>query len=469
MKPNRILFKLCLCSSFFLIFITRTDLQASEKKAAQQTFPSGTTTLGKLAGTPPMGWNSYDAFGSSVTEEEFLSNAICVKEKLLPFGYDTVVVDFRWADPMAANYDPNGIGGPLETDAFGRLLPAHNRFPSAKDGRGFTALANKVHSMGLKFGIHVMRGIPRQSVTANTPIEGSSFKATDAADTKSTCSWCSDMWGVDGSKQAGQDYYDSIFRLYASWGVDFLKVDDLSSPYHKREIEAIRRAIDRCGRPMVLSTSPGETPVEQSVHIASHANMWRMAGDLWDKWSSLNHLFDLAGRWENVGGPGAWPDADMIPFGKIAIRCVGKPRQSNFTRDEQRMMFSLLALMPSPLMLGMNLPENDEWTEELITNREVLAINQDLLGKKGRRVRQDGTAEVWVRELQGNRRAVGFFNRGAATAEVKVTQTEAGLSRKSTARNLWTGQEIHPVQDPLVQNVPPHGVILLLFKPDSKH
>lgn len=419
----------------------------------------------KSAVTPPMGWNSYDAFGSSVTEAEFLTNAVYVKEKLLSCGYDTVVVDFRWADATAANYDPNGIGGPLEADAFGRLLPATNRFPSAMGGKGFKPLADQVHAMGLKFGIHVMRGIPRQSVRANTPIEGSSFKAADAANTNSSCSWCKDMYGIDASHQAGQDYYHSIFRLYASWGVDFVKVDDLSAPYRRDEIEAIRKAIDDCGRPMVFSTSPGETPVEKREHVASHANMWRMSGDFWDKWWHLNRLFDLAARWQDVGGPGAWPDADMIPFGKIAIRSVGKPRQSHFTRDEQRMLFSLLALMPSPLMLGMNLPENDPWTEALISNREVIAINQDPLGKKGKRVQRAGQTEVWVKELQGKRRAVGFFNRGTKDAEVKLSLAEAGLAGKFTARDLLTGQEIGPVESPLVQNVPSHGATLLLLMP----
>ena len=242
----------------------------------------------KVAPTPPMGWNSYDTYGSSVTEEEFLTNATYVKEKLRSHGYQYVVVDFRWSDATAANYDPNGIGGPLHADAFGRLIPAPNRFPSSADGKGFKPIADKVHAMGLKFGIHVMRGIPRQSVTANTPIEGSKFRAADAANTGSTCYWCQDMWGINAATEAGQDYYDSIFRLYASWGVDYVKVDDLSSPYHQAEIEAIRRAIDRCGRPMVFSTSPGATPVESAAHVAKHANMWRISTDFWDKWEHLD-------------------------------------------------------------------------------------------------------------------------------------------------------------------------------------
>lgn len=415
------------------------------------------------AKTPPMGWNSYDAFGSSVTEAELLANATYIKEKLLPSGYNTVVVDFRWADSTAANYDPNGIGGLLVADEFGRLLPSPARFPSAADGRGFKSLADKVHALGLMFGIHVMRGIPKQSVKANTPIAGSKFKAMNAANTNSTCKWCKDMWGIDAAKPAGQDYYDSILRLYASWGVDFVKVDDLSQPYHTEEIEAVRRAIDKCGRPMIFSTSPGQTPVDQAAHIATHANMWRISSDFWDKWSSLDRAFDLAAEWQDVAGPGHWPDGDMLPLGRIGIRSVGKDRLSHFTKDEQVAMMSLWALMPSPLMLGGNQPDNDAWTLALITNPAMLAINQDPLGKPGRRAFKKNRAEVWVRDLQDGGKAVGLFNRGETNAVVTLNAREAGLVANGPYRikNVWTGETPGTLGADLAVPVPKHGAVLL--------
>ena len=169
--------------------------------------------------------------------------------------------------------------------------------------------------MGLKFGIHVMRGIPRQAVRANSPIEGSRFHAADAGRTGDTCEWCPDMYGVDGAGPGGQAWYNSIFRLYASWGVDLVKVDDLSRPYRRSEIEAIRRAIDASGRPMVFSTSPGETPLAEAAHIRQYANMWRISDDFWDSWASLDRQFELLARWHGQAGPGHWPDADMIPIG----------------------------------------------------------------------------------------------------------------------------------------------------------
>jgi hypothetical protein len=414
------------------------------------------------APVPPMGWNSYDAFGSSVTEEELMANARYMSEKLLSHGWRYAVIDYRWSDADAAKHNLNGIGGALTMDQYGRLLPAPNRFPSAGEGgqKGFKPLADAVHALGLKFGIHVMRGIPRQAVNANTLIEGSDFHAAEATD-HSTCGWCKDMYGINGASAAGQAYYDSIFRLYASWGLDFVKVDDLSKPYHTAEIEAIRKAIDKCGRPIVFSTSPGETPVGEADHISTHANMWRASGDFWDNWGSLNHAFDLAAAWENIGGPGRYPDLDMIPLGRIGIRSVGHDRKTGFTHDEQVMLMSLWCLRPSPLMLGMNLPDNDDWTLSLITNDEVLALDQDRLGKPARRVSQHAGGEVWVRELQDGSKAAGLFNRGSIEENVTLNWSDAGLAGTQSVRDLWQHKELGNFNGQMTLPVPRHGAILL--------
>jgi hypothetical protein len=414
-----------------------------------------------------MGWNSYDGFGDNVTEAEILSNAAVVRDQLLPHGWSTVVVDYRWYDPGAYNNNPNSRAGvELSMDQYGRLLPAPNRFPSAADGKGFKPLADKVHAMGLKFGIHIMRGIPQQAVTRKTPIEQSTFNAADAANTKDICRWCKDMFGVDASTQAGQDYYDSLFRLYASWGLDFVKVDDLSNPYSDKEIEAIRKAIDKCGRPIVFSTSPGETPVAKADHVSVHANMWRISGDFWDNWKSLNHAFNLAAAWQAVGGPGRWPDSDMIPFGKLSVhhRSVGRERLTNFTHDEQLTLISLWSLMPSPLMLGGNLPDYPPDTLALISNDEVLAVNQDSLGNKGKRIAQVGQTEVWVKSLQDGSKAIGLFNRGDAAATVTLNWTDAGLDGKQSLRDLWQHKDLGTYDQVFASPVPPHGVVLLKAK-----
>lgn len=422
------------------------------------------------APTPPMGWNSYDTFGDSVTEAETLANAAYMKDHLLSHGWNYVVIDFRWYDPVGSNNDVwinrDRTGAQLTADKFGRLLPAPNRFPSAADGQGFKALADKIHAMGLKFGFHMMRGIPRQAVLASTPIEGSAFTAADAGDPSDKCGWCPDMFGVRNNA-AGQAWYDSMYRLYASWGLDFVKVDDLSAPYHKDEIEIIRNALDKCGRPIVFSTSPGPTDVKWADNIKENANMWRISGDFWDRWKKLDAQFDILHSWEGVGGPGHFPDADMIPFGHLAIRSWinGKERQTRFTPAERRTLISLWSLASSPLMLGNNLPDTDAATLALLTNDEVLAIDQDPLGLAAKRVSNQAGLEVWVKQLKDGSKAIGLFNRSATAAPVVLNWTDAGLTGKQSLRDVWQQKDLGTFSDQFSSPVPSHGSILLYVTP----
>jgi hypothetical protein len=413
-----------------------------------------------------MGWNSYDAWGTSVTEEQTLANARYMQEHLLPHGWTYIVIDARWYDAVSP-YDDRAfnrerVGARLFADEFGRVFPATNRFPSAADGRGFKPLADQIHAMGLKLGVHLMRGIPRQSVNAKTPIEGSRFTAADAGNPASICTWCPDMFGVRNN-EAGQAWYDSCARLWASWGVDFVKVDDLSEPYMAHEIEMIRKAFDQCGRPIVLSTSPGPTELAHADHISNQANLWRISGDFWDRWVDLDRAFDLLGKWQRVGGPGHWPDADMIPIGHIGIKCTiaGSERQTRFSKNEQVQLMSLWALAPSPLILGNNLPDTDEWTLSLLTNDEVLAVNQDPLGSPARRVTQTKGTEIWVKELKDGSKAIGLFNRTAAVAQVELNWSDAQLSGPQTLRDLWAHENLGTFNTSYSTQVPVHASVLL--------
>jgi hypothetical protein len=419
-----------------------------------------------LALTPPLGWNSYDAFGDNVVESEVQANAHYLAEKMLPVGWDTVVVDYCWSDPGAHDNNRNArANAPLAMDQFGRLLPATNRFPSAADGVGFKPLADAIHALGLKFGIHVMRGIPRNAVHANLPIENSGFTAAQAADTNSRCAWCPDMFGVS-SNAAGQAWYDSCARLWASWGVDYIKVDDLSRPYHTAEVEMICRAIDRSGRSIVFSTSPGETPLADAAHISAHANLWRVSDDFWDNWKSLDHEFTLAARWNKFAGPGHWPDADMLPVGHLSVahRSVGADRFTNLTRDEQLTLLSFWSLLPSPLMVGANLPDNDAWTLALLTNPEVIAVNQDALGQPAQRLTNSlAGVEIWTRKLADKSLAVGVFNRSKVAVPVNLVWHDLGLRAKPAVRDLWLRQDLGR-QTNFTAEIPPHGCVLLRVK-----
>jgi hypothetical protein len=425
-----------------------------------------------LALTPPMGWNSYDAFGDSVRESEVLANATWLKEHLQPIGWDTVVVDFRWYDSKADGVraqNPEGV----TLDEFGRCIPPTNRFPSAANGAGFKPLADKIHALGLKFGIHIMRGIPRRAVQEDLPIHGTDFKASQAArpvgDTARECRWNRDMYGVDASTEAGKSWYADIARQYADWGVDYIKCDDIANlergtnRYPSLEVEALANGLRASGRSIVLSLSPGPALVSESAHLNQYANLWRISGDFWDNWRSLNRNFDLFGAWSSNAVPGHWPDGDMIPFAHICQRnCDVHPeRWTRFTRDEQLALISLWSLAPSPLMLGMNLPDNDDWTTALLSNPEVLAVNQDAAGKRARRLTaQPSGAEIWVKQLSDGATAVGFFNRTAQPLNIRCAWRDLGFASKVRARDLWLRTNLG-AQKEFVAELPVHGCALL--------
>jgi hypothetical protein len=381
-------------------------------KIAVLIFVSGTLHCQNFldfAPTPPMGWNSWDCYGPTVTEQEVRANADYMAVHLKQCGWEYVVVDIRWYVENDKAHGYNEKDPIITIDDYGRLVPAVNRFPSSSDGKGFKPLADYIHSRGLKFGIHIMRGIPKLAVEKNTPILGSAASAKDIYSTEKLCSWLGDMYSVDAAKQGSQEYYSSLLNLYSSWGIDFVKVDDLSRPYHKDEIEMIRKAIDGCGRPIVLSTSPGETPLEFAGHISSRANMWRIIDDFWDNWSQVEEHFALFERWIPYMGPGHWPDGDMLPLGRLGIRAErGDNRMSMLSKDEQYTLMSLFLICRSPLMFGGNLPDNDEFTLNLITNKEALAVLQK--SKNNKLLFDNGGKIAWIADdLDSNAKYVGLF------------------------------------------------------------
>ncbi len=360
------------------------------------------------APTPPMGWNSWDCFGTAVNEELTKANADYMAGTLLKFGWQYIVVDIQWYQPTAGGWD-YAPQPQLAMDEYGRLIPASNRFPSAAGNTGFKALADYCHAKGLKFGVHLLRGIPRQAVEHNTPILGTSYRAAEVADKTDPCPWNPDMWGVDTTKPGAQQYYDSVFKLYAEWGIDFIKVDDLTEPYHSGEVEAIRKAIDQCGRPIVFSTSPGDTALAQGPHVSANANMWRISGDFWDKWAALKEQFDRCAKWTPYRAPGHFPDADMLPLG--GVRQPGG--WTAFTKDEQYTVMTLWSICNSPLMFGGHLPKNDEFTLALITNPEVIAVNQH--AANGRQLYRNADAIAWVADAPASKdKYVALFAVGDA-------------------------------------------------------
>lgn len=388
------------------------------------------------AATPPMGWNSWDCFGPTVTEAEVKDNADYMSKYLKPYGWNYIVVDIRWyvGNDKSHGYnekDPNYV-----LDKYGRFLPAVNRFPSAAGGKGFKPLADYIHGKGLKFGIHIMRGIPVIAVKQNTPIKGTNVTARDIYTEKDQCKWLRDMYTVVPGKVGAQEYYNSLFELYASWGLDFVKIDDLSSPiYFEEEINMIRKAIDRTGRKIVLSTSPGETPIAHADHVQKNANMWRTVGDFWDSWPQLKEHFEVFERWNKWRSFGAYPDGDMLPLGRIGIRAErGDPRMSAFTPDEQYTLMTLWSIFKSPLMFGGNLPDNDPFTLSLLTNKNVLKVLNESTNNK--QLFRDNDKAAWIADEPGTgAKYLAVFN---TTDQVLVKDEKAvwnsGLISKETPK-----------------------------------
>lgn len=411
-----------------------------------------------LAPTPPMGWNSWDSYGTTVTEAEVKANAEFMAKHLKSHGWQYVVVDIQWYEPNAKAHGYRA-NAELTMDAYGRLTPAVNRFPSAENGRGFKPLADAVHALGLKFGIHILRGIPRQAVKANTPVLGTQIHAADIADPQSVCRWNTDMYGVDMSKPGAQAYYDSLVRMYADWGVDFIKADDESAPaIHADEIAALHRAIQTSGRPIVLSLSPGPSRVPDAAVLKENAQMWRVSNDLWDEWRALRDAFRLLPPWAEFAKAGSWPDGDMLPLGHIGLRAErGNDRKTRFTPNEQRTLMSLWSIARSPLIFGGDLPTSDDETISLITNDEVLAVNQKAV--KSRELFSRGDQVAWASDApESADKYLAVFNLAdQEPANIHVDWNELGLKGTMAVRDLWTHQEIGKFADGNSFSIPPHG------------
>lgn len=412
-----------------------------------------------------MGWNSFDCFGSTVTEAEVIANAEVLAHRLAPFGWDHVVVDYCWSHPSppaCTNPNQNHEYQPyLAMDTDFRLLPAPERFPSAAAGSGFLPLSRRIHALGLKFGIHIMRGLPRQAFYPGYPAATLRHRAVDMADPTDTCPWLNHMYGVRAETPAGQDYYNSLFRLYALWEVDFVKADDLTFPYRTEEIEAIDRARRHCGRPITLSLSPGPCPLDRASHVARHAEMWRISADFWDDWIKLREMFKLCAAWAPHRFENAWADADMLPVGRLSKRGpVGPEHDSFFTHEEQKTMLTLWALFRSPLFIGGNLVEMDEATIGLLSHPGMLEVHRHSTGALP--LGGGEYPEIWLADSsQPGTAYLGIFNLADQPRHRRVRWLDLELSEPPRqATELWSGTATVPARDGINLDLPPHGAAL---------
>ncbi|MEY8352286.1 glycoside hydrolase family 27 protein [Lachnospiraceae bacterium 54-53] len=416
--------------------------------------------------SPPMGWNSYDYYDTTVTEDQIRANADYMASHLKEFGWEYVVVDIEWYSYDTGTQRDRYQYIPfwrVEMDEFSRLLPCPDRFPSSANGQGFGPLADYVHGLGLKFGIHIMRGIPRIAAHTHTGIYGTDRTANEIADPNSICTWNPDMYGVIPGREGAQEYYDSIMDLYARWGVDFIKCDDIcrmDAASAKEEIRMLRKAINQCGRPMVFSLSPGPARLEEAWHYETNAHMWRMTDDFWDDWKLLLPMFERCELWQNHVGPGSYPDCDMLPVGMLG-KGFGDEHPTHLTREEQITMMTLWCMFRSPLMIGGELTLLDGWTKKLLTNREVLSLLPN--SKNARQVVRDPVHCIWRSEhAKEATQYLAVFN--LSDEERKFAISPRHLDRDSlagvSAAELWTGETFVWGEGELSLSLPAHGAKL---------
>lgn len=444
-----------------------------------------TTAVAALTPRPPLGWNSFDCYGCAATMRDLLPNLEALAARLQPSGYEYFVVDNGWF----AEYDiAPGERYPREThatavrlDPYGRYLPSTHSFPE-----GLQPLIDRTHALGLKFGLHLMRGIPRQAVELNLPVYGTPYRARDIADTSSVCRWCPYNYGVDMGKPGAQAFYDALVGLLAGWGVDLIKADDITG--YPDEIVALADAITRCGRPIVLSLSPGGDTDRQHLATYRRANLLRTTRDIWDNRLSLDRAFAAWRAWQDVGGDGFWPDLDMIPFGHLVVwrpRATAPPdlgdaesaalsgkgyeRMSQLTRDQQYTFITMRALAASPLFMGGDLPTTDDFSFALLTNPAMLACNQN--GVAGRLVHDAAGVEVWRTPERGAGASgwLGIFNRTQERRTVALTGADLGLpTGQPRLRDIWRDRDLGAPapHESLRLDIGPDGVAFCRYEAD---
>lgn len=422
----------------------------------------------RFAVTPPMGWNSYDYYDTTVNEEQIRKNADYMAANLKEYGWEYIVADIQWYAHGAGSRRAEHQYIPfskLEMDEYGRLQPDPERFPSSKGGAGFKPLADYVHNLGLKFGIHIMRGVPRIAAHNHMPVWGTDTDAGEIADPSSICGWNPDMYGVRNTP-AGQAYYDSIISMYADWGVDFIKCDDICDSWMYRhdsfngwfETEMLHNAIMKSGREIVLSLSPGPAHIDRAWKYAKNANMWRITDDFWDNWPLLKNMFYRCELWQDHVTEGCYPDCDMLPLGYVG-KGFEAERVTNFTKEEQRTMMTLWCIFGSPLMLGAEMTKLDDWTLSLLTNREVLAmLTPDC---KANQICLDKQKSIWMASnVKVGSHYVALFNLQDEEAEVSVALAEAGLQTGVSLKELWTGAEVKAAEEIMAVKLPAHGCVV---------
>lgn len=431
-------------------------------------------SIAQVSETPPMGWNSFSSYGVYLYEETAYKNLKTMAEKYKPFGYEYFVIDNGWFGEYKLR--PNSIypvekhASDINMNEYGLIQPSKTYFPN-----GFGNLVKECHRKGLKFGLHLMRGIPRKAVRLNTPIKGTAYHARDIANLNDTCSWCQYNYGIDVSKPGAQEFYNSLINQLAEWGVDFIKMDDIV-PY-PQEIQLVANAIKQCGRKILLSLSPGDKVLTDKMKTYENATMLRVTHDIWDDRQGIFSTMDAWKKWQTYSG-NLWIDMDLISFGQlqlmspkssegekaVALAGKGKTRKSELTPSEQRIFITLRSLSASPLFIGGDLPSMDDYSYRLLTNEDIIAANQN--GVIGRLIDEDKNVQVWHTPCKNGKGGwIGIFNLSnfAITKDINIKSLLNEKKINEYIFDVWNNKEIEIKRQIVRMEIPPFDVLFLRY------
>ncbi|HEY2791153.1 MAG TPA: NEW3 domain-containing protein, partial [Micromonosporaceae bacterium] len=416
-----------------------------------------------VGATPAMGWSSWSFIRHDPTAANIEATAdAMVSSGLNKVGYDYVNIDDFY-------YNCPGSQGP-DVDAYGRWVTDTSKFPAGPNGEnGIQVVADYVHSKGLKFGIYVTPGISKQAVAQNTPIEGTSYHADDIATTAAEKNYnCGGMVGIDYTKPGAQDFVNSWANEFASWGVDYVKIDGVGTS-DIPDVQAWSQALQQTGRPIHLELS-NSLAISAASTWKQLSNGWRTGGDVecycgpngssypLTTWSSISGRFNTVASWQPYGGPGAFNDYDSIE--------VGNGANDGLTLDERKTQLSLWSLASSPLILGTDLTNLDPTDLALLKNRSVIEVDQDAIDAS--RIASTATSQIFTKTEKNGDAIVGLFNTGGSAAVISTTASALGLPAADgyLLDDLWS-HKITETGGTVAASVPSHGVALFRVHPSK--
>lgn len=422
-----------------------------------------------LCPKPPLGFNSYDCYPGYLDQETVKKLIDVMAEKYLPSGYEYFVIDGGWyAELIIDPATKLPVGESLNIDKNGLPGPSRFFFPD-----GMKPLIDYAHKKGLKFGLHLMRGAIRQGIKENCVVKGTNIPLKDIVDTLSICRWANMSYGVDMDKPGSYEFYKSVVDKLASWGVDFIKYDDITGM--PKEINAITKAIKENGRPIALSLSPGEDTKVEFMPYYQNCNALRITQDIWDNQRGIDKSFVAMKVFQGRGFSGFWPDLDMIALGPLEVNAAPKAgvtkkgkRFSLLNQDQAYTFITQRAIYASPLFIGGDMLTMDDFTYQLLTNKDMLACNQN--GVTGFLMYDNDSIQIYKTPARNDpsKGWVAVFNLNNSPEKRSLKKADFGffyqrpalnvLLRNYHLRDIWNQKE-YSLKDTLEFTIPAHGVM----------